>query len=113
MERCSSVGRLVKSAPVAPGVTMRRIASNSRRTSAIEPGRLVASLARRRSSKCCASPDDSPVSPGAESGGTGVLDVGRLPAADARRGHPTPTVLYGGRDLVGVPEPVPQFPEPA
>lgn len=42
-----------------------------------------------------------------------VIDIGDLSTADARRGYSTPTVLYRGRDLFGMPVPVPPFPEPA
>jgi hypothetical protein len=41
-----------------------------------------------------------------------VLDLARLPAADVRRGYPTPTLLYANRDLFGLPEPRPPLPEP-
>ena len=41
-----------------------------------------------------------------------VVDVALLPATDARRGYPTPTVLYANRDLLGFPEPTPPFPAP-
>lgn len=34
-----------------------------------------------------------------------VVDVETLPEADIRRGYGTPTVLYAGRDLFGMPEP--------
>jgi hypothetical protein len=42
-----------------------------------------------------------------------VVDLAALPAGDARRGYPTPTLLYVNRDLFGMREPVPPFPEPA
>ena len=42
-----------------------------------------------------------------------VVDLESLSKADERRGYPTPTVLYRGLDLFGMPEPVPPFPEPA
>ena len=41
------------------------------------------------------------------------LDIGKLPAKDARTGYPTPTVLWKGKDLFGMPVPTPPFPEPA
>ena len=41
-----------------------------------------------------------------------VIDLETLPDSDARRGYPTPTVLYASRDLFGMPEPAPPFPEP-
>jgi hypothetical protein len=42
-----------------------------------------------------------------------VIDLGLLPANDARRGYPTPTVLVRGHDIYGMPEPTPPFPEPS
>lgn len=33
------------------------------------------------------------------------IDADALPPTDARAGYGTPTVLYGGRDLFGLPEP--------
>ena len=33
-----------------------------------------------------------------------VIDLTTLPASDPRRGYPTPTVLYDGHDLFGLPE---------
>jgi len=41
-----------------------------------------------------------------------VIDLDHLPATDARRGYPTPTVLQGGTDLFGFAQPTPPFPEP-
>jgi hypothetical protein len=41
-----------------------------------------------------------------------VLDLATLPDADARRGYPTPTLLHVNRDVFGLPEPQPPFPEP-
>lgn len=41
-----------------------------------------------------------------------VIDLDTLPDSDPRRGYPTPTVLRGGRDLFGLPEPEPPFPDP-
>ena len=41
------------------------------------------------------------------------IDIGKLPKADARTGYPTPTVLFKGKDLFGMPVPVPPFPEPS
>lgn len=41
-----------------------------------------------------------------------VLDLASLPASDSRLGYPTPTLLYANRDLFGMPEPTPPFPEP-
>lgn len=41
-----------------------------------------------------------------------VVDLDTLPAADARKAYPTPTVLYGGVDLFGMAQPTPPYPEP-
>ena len=41
-----------------------------------------------------------------------VIDLETLPESDARRGYPTPTLLYANRDLFGMPEPAPPYPEP-
>ena len=41
------------------------------------------------------------------------IDIGTLPKADARTGYPTPTLLWKGKDLFGMPVPTPPFPEPA
>ena len=41
-----------------------------------------------------------------------VVDIGTLPAADARTGYPTPTLLYKGHDLFGFPVPKPPYNEP-
>jgi hypothetical protein len=41
-----------------------------------------------------------------------VVDLDTLPEADARRGYPTPTLLYERRDLFDLPEPQPPFPDP-
>jgi hypothetical protein len=41
-----------------------------------------------------------------------VLNVASLPAADARRGYPTPTLLYAGQDIFGPREATPLYPEP-
>ena len=40
------------------------------------------------------------------------IDLIDLPATDARRGYPTPTVLYANRDIFGMPEPKPPYPGP-
>ena len=40
------------------------------------------------------------------------LDIGKLPRRDSRTGYPTPTVLYKGKDIFGMPRPTPPFPEP-
>lgn len=42
-----------------------------------------------------------------------VVDQGALPTEDPRRGYATPTILVGGADLFGLPEPMPPFPEPS
>lgn len=42
-----------------------------------------------------------------------VVNLGKLPRTDARVGYPTPTVLYRNRDIFGMPEPTPPFPEPS
>jgi hypothetical protein len=42
-----------------------------------------------------------------------VVDLDLVPQSDVRAGYPTPTLLYRNRDLFGMPEPVPPFPEPA
>ena len=41
-----------------------------------------------------------------------VVDLDTLSNADSRRGYPTPTVLYDNRDVFGLPEPQPPFPDP-
>ena len=41
------------------------------------------------------------------------LDIGKLPKTDARTGYPTPTVLWKGKDIFGMPVPVAPFPEPS
>lgn len=41
-----------------------------------------------------------------------VVDLDTLAETDARRGYPTPTLLYGNRDVFGLPEPQPPLPEP-
>ena len=42
-----------------------------------------------------------------------VLDLDAVPESDLRRGYPTPTLLYGNRDVFDLPVPQPPFPEPA
>ena len=37
------------------------------------------------------------------------IDVDALPGTDARRGYPSPTVLWKGKDIFGVPAPTPPF----
>ncbi len=41
-----------------------------------------------------------------------VVDLASLGPDDARRGYPTPTLLWNGRDVYGMPAPIPPFPEP-
>jgi len=41
-----------------------------------------------------------------------VIDLDSLPGSDPRTGYPTPTLLYGTRDLFVLPEPTPPLPEP-
>ena len=41
------------------------------------------------------------------------IDIGKLPKTDARTGYPTPTVLWKGKDIFGMPAPTPPFPEPS
>jgi len=41
-----------------------------------------------------------------------VIDESTLAPTDPRSAYPTPTLLYAGRDLFGMAEPVPPFPEP-
>jgi len=42
-----------------------------------------------------------------------VVNLGELPKRDPRVGYSTPTVLYRNRDLFGMPEPAPPYPEPS
>lgn len=41
-----------------------------------------------------------------------VIDESTLSRNDPRSAYPTPTLLYAGRDLFGMAEPVSPFPEP-
>jgi hypothetical protein len=41
-----------------------------------------------------------------------VIDLASLPATDPRRAYPTPTLLYAKRDIFGMPEPQPPYPDP-
>ena len=41
------------------------------------------------------------------------VDIGRLSKRDVRTGYPTPTVLYEGKDIFGMPAPKPPFDEPS
>jgi hypothetical protein len=42
-----------------------------------------------------------------------IIDIGTLPPVDERTGYPTPTLLYNGRDVFGMPAPVPPFSPPS
>ena len=42
-----------------------------------------------------------------------TVNLASLPATDPRVGYPTPTVLVRNRDIFGMPEPTPPFPEPS
>jgi len=41
-----------------------------------------------------------------------VIDLDDLSPTDARSAYPTPTVLLGGNDIFGLPQPRPPYPEP-
>jgi hypothetical protein len=41
------------------------------------------------------------------------IDIGRLPKTDVRTGYPTPTLLYKGKDLFGMPVPKPPYDVPS
>lgn len=41
------------------------------------------------------------------------IDIGKLPKTDARTGYPTPTVLWKGKDIFGMPVPKPPFDVPS
>jgi hypothetical protein len=41
------------------------------------------------------------------------IDIGKLPDSDVRTGYPTPTLLYKGRDLFGMPVPQPPYDAPS
>ena len=41
------------------------------------------------------------------------IDIGKLPATDARTGYPTPTVLWKGKDIFGMPVPKPPYDVPS
>ena len=41
------------------------------------------------------------------------VDIGTLPRRDVRTGYPTPTLLYKGKDIFGMPAPKPPFDEPS
>lgn len=42
-----------------------------------------------------------------------IIDLASLPSTDARRGYPTPTLLYDNKDVFGMDEAKPPYPEPA
>ena len=41
------------------------------------------------------------------------IDIGKLPAKDLRTGYPTPTVLWKGKDILGMPAPRPPYDVPS
>jgi hypothetical protein len=41
------------------------------------------------------------------------IDIGTLPKTDVRTGYPTPTLLYKGKDLFGMPVPKPPYDTPS
>jgi hypothetical protein len=41
------------------------------------------------------------------------IDIGKLPKSDARTGYPTPSLLYKGKDLFGMPVPKPPYDGPS
>lgn len=41
-----------------------------------------------------------------------VLGLAQVPEGDARRGYPTPTLLYRGEDVFGMEQPKPPYPDP-
>lgn len=41
-----------------------------------------------------------------------IVNIDLLPIDDLRRGYPTPTLLWRGRDVCGLPTPVPPLPTP-
>lgn len=41
-----------------------------------------------------------------------IVSLDALPVSDQRTAYPTPTVLYRGRDLFGLPEPAPPYAQP-
>jgi hypothetical protein len=42
-----------------------------------------------------------------------VVDIGTLPKNEPRAGYPAPTVLWKGKDIFGMPVPIPPFREPS
>ena len=41
------------------------------------------------------------------------IDIGKLPRRDVRTGYPTPTLLYKGKDIFGMPAPKPPYDVPS
>ena len=41
------------------------------------------------------------------------IDIGKLPKNDRRTGYPTPTILWKGRDIFGMPAPKPPYDVPS
>jgi hypothetical protein len=41
-----------------------------------------------------------------------TVDQDTLPSTDPRVGYPTPTLLYRNRDVFGLAQPTPPYPEP-
>ena len=41
------------------------------------------------------------------------VDIGKLPAKDVRTGYPTPTLLWKGKDIFGLPVPKPPYDVPS
>ena len=41
------------------------------------------------------------------------INIGRLPGRDVRTGYPTPTLLYKGKDVFGMPVPKPPYDVPS
>jgi|SRR6516225_5022923 hypothetical protein len=42
-----------------------------------------------------------------------VIDIGTLTSTDVRTGYPTPTLLWKGRDIFGMPAPRPPYSAPS
>jgi hypothetical protein len=43
----------------------------------------------------------------------GYTDIGTLPKTDVRTGYPTPTLLWKGKDIFGMPAPKPPYSAPS
>ena len=41
------------------------------------------------------------------------INIGKLPASDVRTGYPTPTLLWKGKDIFGMPVPKPPYDVPS